>query len=93
MIDMKEIRTYSTNTEINSESYKPAFTLINPDAKEDYLLDGRYVVKAPKRGRWLTDGYDYRCSQCGLYVGGGDIPKTMKYCPNCGARMMDEVTE
>ena len=45
-----------------------------------------------KHGRWLTDGYDYRCSQCGLYVGGGDIPKTMKYCPNCGAKM-DEVTK
>lgn len=89
---MKEERTYSTNTEINPKSYKPAFTLINPDAKEDYLLDGRYVVKAPKRGRWLIDGYDYRCSQCGMNVGGGDIPKVFHYCPECGAKM-EEVTE
>ena len=87
---MEEIRTYSTNTDINPEPYKPAFILINPDAKEDYLLDGRYVVRAPRRGRWVEttteDPCYYACSECGRQV---DVEEN--YCPNCGAKMEGEI--
>ena len=97
---MEEVRTYSTNTDINPEPYKPAFTLINPDAKEDYLLDGRYVVRAPKRGRWIyKKRMGYFCSACiedGLSPTNADdkcgysLDGEMNYCWNCGAKM-DEV--
>ena len=53
----------------------------------------------PKRGKWIKDGDAYalyKCSVCNDFcpaVGYADcIPeermyKTMKYCPNCGAKM------
>ena len=53
----------------------------------------------PRRGKWIKDGEAYalyKCSVCNDFfpaVGYADcIPeermyKTMKYCPNCGAKM------
>lgn len=44
----------------------------------------RELPSAERRGRWV----DLKCDQCGQV----DVSKP-NYCPNCGARMMDEVKE
>lgn len=41
----------------------------------------------PKTGRWITDGWDARCSECDWWV---DDDMTSNYCPNCGAKMEEE---
>ena len=62
-----------------------------------YLIDRELVKKViegatPKRGQWLHDEYDCRCSSCSQYCeinDAGDYIKS-KYCPNCGAKMDGE---
>lgn len=45
-------------------------------------------TKEVRHGHWVElPDYDYQCSECGIYIGGGNIPKEMKYCPHCGAKM------
>lgn len=69
--------------------------LIDVDANEPYLLDGKYKVDAPQYGRWVEDyNNTYRrcrmkCSACGQFSGIGGIKSNQKkpFCPNCGARM------
>ena len=71
--------------------------LYDPDAKEEYLLDGRYLVQPMKRGEWIkckdenNDPYDVTltCSVCGFEIEIANDIYTMNYCPNCGA-VMDE---
>ena len=74
--------------------------LIDLDAKEPYLLDGRYFVSIPNnaptveqpQGEWL----DVVCENGGFYHGTcsnckirNDIPPVAiaHFCPNCGAKM------
>ena len=61
--------------------------LIDADAKESYLLDGRYAVHPLRHGRWNHSEYAgidyYQCDLCGH-----TMSSTMyKFCPNCGAKM------
>ena len=48
---------------------------------------------SPKTGRWIAHDSSIKdvpteaCSECGTWSYGWNMP----YCPNCGARMMDEV--
>ena len=69
--------------------------LYDPDAKEEYLLDGRYLIQPMKRGEWMIeeypDGYYYSyCSVCDQWVPEEAFLKHWKYCPNCGAIMGSE---
>ena len=41
-----------------------------------------------KRGSWGNDGFCWVCSECNMY---GVI--TYKYCPHCGAKMVEERNE
>ena len=61
-----------------------------------YALD--YLVEAVnKTGHWIEkDGFDgdtyYDCSECGeswTTIEGEPWNNGMKYCPNCGARMIE----
>ena len=69
--------------------------LVDLDAEKDYVLDGRYKIKAPKHGHWKTevrpnrDGTRscfYVCSLCGNMS-----LDVFRFCPNCGCR--NEVDE
>lgn len=50
----------------------------------------------PKHGKWINDRGLYKCSACGnlwttwwaVVVPEERMNKEMKYCPNCGARMI-----
>ena len=49
---------------------------------------------------WNIDTFHFICSECGAEIGGddlgdspvfvGDYHEQMRYCPNCGARVVDE---
>ena len=54
-------------------------------------------VAPVRHGRWRTNvlhGYEYTfvCSECG-YVDVYPFDGRHRYCPNCGARMDEEVSE
>lgn len=60
---------------------------------------GHNVPSAEKTGRWIMsdDGlFMPICNQCGAHPWKGYIPsveeatEVFKYCPNCGARMVEE---
>lgn len=65
--------------------------LIDLDATESYLLDGRYVVDPVKHGYWEivdeTEPRRYGCSVCMRMT-----YTKYNYCPHCGAKM-EEVEE
>lgn len=61
------------------------------------ILNG--MPSAEKTGKWVKDNNLYRCTACNnlCAVAGwaNSIPeeqmyKAFKYCPNCGARMVDD---
>jgi rubrerythrin len=50
-------------------------------------------LKSQKSGKWIIDGYERKCSKCGVSFCETDdvgdyIPD--KFCPNCGAKMESE---
>lgn len=55
-------------------------------------------IPQPKTGHWIEkNGYDgdtyYDCSECGeswTTIDGTPWDDGMKYCPNCGAKMIEE---
>ena len=60
------------------------------------LKDGNYSAKAPeeKTGEWITfkdeEGrFRKKCSSCGYQMSRSG--KSTKYCPECGAKMLDAV--
>lgn len=48
------------------------------------------LPSAERLGRWIDDETGYICSIC---FHGSPNGAKWDYCPNCGARMMDEVKE
>lgn len=44
-----------------------------------------------QRGKWITHETVIQCSVCGISRSTYWNEKFMHYCPNCGARMEDEV--
>lgn len=52
---------------------------------------------------WNIDTFHFTCSECGAEIGGddrgdspvfvGDYHERLRYCPNCGARIAEEVSE
>lgn len=61
--------------------------LVDLDATNSYLLDGRYAVDVPRHGHWIhTERHGTVCSECGqASVEWMPVP----YCSHCGARMED----
>ena len=47
----------------------------------------------PKHGRWIKiSERNYKCSVCeDWWAGDEEEIKTLKYCPNCGAKISSEV--
>ena len=45
-----------------------------------------------KHGKWVSDGYTWRCSECGKTYW-GRLAKPWNYCPNCGAKVKEEKGE
>lgn len=71
--------------------------LIDPDATESYLLDGRYVIESPKHGHWIMHTSELYPSDSTMECDQCHHEQTIfmtddTYCPNCGAKM-DEVIE
>ena len=58
--------------------------LVDLDATESYLLDGRYVVDPVKHGKWDAKN---SCSVCGCQPWYERDIHFLHYCPNCGAKM------
>lgn len=62
----------------------------------DDVIDEQPTVDAVKHGHWVDDNTNYyyaNCSICGYEI---DIHVNRgyhNYCPNCGARMDEEVEE
>ena len=74
------------------------------EAKSDFdcIIDLQPTVEAePKHGRWEKNGeimmfgdIPVKCSQCGFKTLQDALHRMdYHYCPNCGAKMMDEVEE
>lgn len=67
--------------------------LIDEDATEAYLLDGRYIIEPVKKGKWTRKEskrmYWYVCSECGggCPCNGYGQDMFTEWCPNCGAKM------
>ena len=68
--------------------------LIDEDATEAYLLDGRYIIEPAKHGKWIlkseapiTREKYWECSLCGCGSDSFDTVYFTPYCPNCGAKM------
>lgn len=63
----------------------------------DKFADGDVV--AARHGQWLNavvDGSDFcRCSECGCYIEAAFFANDYRvnFCPNCGARMDEEVDD
>lgn len=58
------------------------------------MIDNAPIIETRLQGRWIYNGFKYRCSNC------GKTPKTLgccgstvfmeenfKFCPNCGTKM------
>ena len=72
--------------------------LIDADAKEPYMLDGKYAVNVPKRGEWINVRQEGVCSwtgECSCCHDRNDIPPPIlaHFCPNCGASMREREGE
>lgn len=47
-------------------------------------------VKINKRGKWVTDGKTHkRCSSCKNFLASNTNVLLYKYCPQCGAEMIN----
>ena len=68
--------------------------LIDADAKEPYMLDGKYAIEVPKQGEWICSDDSYEnavCSNCGFDSGESYVvvkyEQKWKACPMCEAKM------
>lgn len=66
---------------------------------KDFVLSLPPVTPKQKTGRWIKYGVPrcgeqhYQCTSCGYYINFGQwgevYTKQFKYCPNCGAKMIE----
>lgn len=56
------------------------------------VLDELPSIDPVKHGKWVSDGYTWRCSECGKTYW-GRLAKPWNYCPNCGAKVKEEKGE
>ena len=65
----------------------------------EFVEDLLPVTQEPKTGHWIKYGIQrcgeqhYQCTSCGYYINFGQwgelYTKEFKYCPNCGAKMIE----
>ena len=46
-------------------------------------------MKTQKTGRWIWQGFNIECSECGAMPDFDSTEPLYRFCPNCGARMDD----
>lgn len=74
--------------------YETALNSITEHPYYEEMADNRVDVwlnelpSAEQQGKWVKWGSRYKCNQCNLT---NEYKKP--YCPNCGAKMMNEVSE
>lgn len=85
---------------ISRQAAIDAMSVINDSICEQQAIDALCELPSAqperKTGKWIHDGYDFphgndwiHCSVCGKR--GINVPADKsKYCPNCGARMVQE---
>lgn len=47
------------------------------------------TIDPVKHGRWVSDGFTWRCSECGKTYW-GRLAQPWNYCPNCGAKVEEK---
>ena len=47
------------------------------------------TIDPVKRGEWVSDGFTWRCSECGKTYW-GRLAQPWNYCPNCGAKVEEK---
>lgn len=77
---------------IRNDAYKLGFM----DGKEQEKAEHTAMAHKPKMGHWIASDISnekYVCSECGgacwYYDHKGNVAKS-RYCPNCGAKMIDK---
>lgn len=56
----------------------------------DFLSNGiQPTIDPVKRGKWVSDGFTWRCSECGKTYW-GRLAQPWNYCPNCGAKVEEK---
>lgn len=47
------------------------------------------TIDPVKRAKWVSDGFTWRCSECGKTYW-GRLAQPWNYCPNCGAKVEEK---
>ena len=47
------------------------------------------TIDPVKHGKWVSDGFTWRCSECGKTYW-GRLAQPWNYCPNCGAKVEEK---
>ena len=68
-------------SDADKESYKRGWN----DAV-DAIVECTDTIDPVKHGKWVSDGFTWRCSECGKTYW-GRLAQPWNYCPNCGAKM------
>ena len=55
----------------------------------DNLADNMPTIDPVKHGKWVSDGFTWRCSECGKTYW-GRLAQPWNYCPNCGAKVEEK---
>ena len=65
------------------------------DSEDGVPCDHLIEVAPVRHGRWCIDGVYVVCSVCNRFTLSPIVKQipTFKYCPNCGAKMDEEISE
>ena len=65
------------------------------DSEDGVPCDHLIEVDHVRHGRWCVDGVYVVCSVCNRFTLSPIVKQipTFKYCPNCGAKMDEEMSE
>lgn len=91
-IDADALESHEMIIPTGGGQYEYAEVVYKDDIDEQPTADVRPVI----RGEWIEDALAnniYRCSECGVDAPvepTGGIEYKSNYCPNCGARMVNE---
>ena len=53
------------------------------------IIESLPTIDPVKRGEWVSDGFTWRCSECGKTYW-GRLAQPWNYCPNCGAKVEEK---
>ena len=93
-----EIEESITDYILDEEDTNMAIRIGNVMTKVFDIIDN-YVEQEPKTGHWIDIDEEphevWECDHCGFVIDGSgcidpyDYRDTYKYCPNCGAKMVE----